>query len=119
MIASLHHIPTKVQRTTALDEAFRCTKPGGCLQVSVWTWDQERFRNRHLERISGEREMDHLDGPLPGDFMVPWKRGEERMRFYHLYGPGELEEEVSISNWHLSRSYFDGRNHWVECFKAP
>jgi SAM-dependent methyltransferase len=119
MIASLHHIPTKVQRVRALDEAYRCTKPGGFLQVSVWTWDQERFRNRHLDRINGAREPDVLDGPMPGDFLVPWKMGERRNRFYHLYGPGELEGEVSASKWSIIRSYFDGRNHWVECFKAP
>ncbi len=119
MIASLHHIPTRAHRIKALDEAYRCTKPEGSLQVSVWTWDQERFRNRHLERINGVREPDANDGPLPGDFIVPWNRGERRMRFYHLYGPGELEEEVSLSNWDLARSYFDGRNHWAECLKVP
>jgi len=119
MIAALHHLPDRKARIRALEEAYRVTADGGSLQVSVWTWDQERFREQHLSRIEGRREPDEHDGPLSGDFMVPWKKGEEAIRFYHLYGPGELEEEVSSTGWTLLRSFFDGRNHWVECLKAP
>ena len=117
MIASLHHLPTRERRVRALDEASRCTRSCGSLQVSVWTWDQDRFRKRYLERLGGERRNEELEGPLPGDFMVPWNKGERRMRFYHLYGPLELEGEIADSGWRLSRSFFDGRNHWAECVK--
>ncbi|MFW3145669.1 MAG: class I SAM-dependent methyltransferase [Thermoplasmatota archaeon] len=119
MTASLHHLPTMEERIKALEEAFRCTRKGGELQISVWTWDQERFRERHLSRIEGRREKDDLDGPLPGDVYVPWKAGVERLRFYHLYGPGELESEIEQTEWSILRSYFDGRNHWAECIKDP
>jgi len=119
MIAALHHLPNREARVRALDEAYRVTAEGGSLQVSVWTWDQERFRNDHISRMEGEREPDDHDGPLPGDFLVPWKRGVEGTRFYHLYGPGEIENEISMSKWTLLRSFFDGRNHWAESVKAP
>ncbi|MGA1821550.1 MAG: class I SAM-dependent methyltransferase [Thermoplasmatota archaeon] len=118
MIASLHHLPDRGSRIEALREALRILRPKGLLQISVWTWDQERFRDRHLSRIDGKREPDETDGPLHGDFYVPWKEGEVGYRFYHLYGPGELEEEIAGSGLILIRSYFDGRNHWCEC-SAP
>ncbi|MBN1539768.1 MAG: methyltransferase domain-containing protein [Candidatus Thermoplasmatota archaeon] len=118
MIAVLHHLPQREERVRALEEAFRITRPGGVLQVSVWTHDQDRFRERHLSRIEGRRDQDELDGPLPGDHFVPWKRGSSAMRFYHLYGHGELEHEISMSPWTLQRSFFDGRNHWAECIRS-
>ncbi len=116
MIASLHHLPDRISRVRALVEAKRVLKPGGRILISVWTWDQDRFREHHLSRIGGERELDDLDGPEPGDHMVPWKDGELRYRFYHLYGPGELENEILSSTLTLTRSYFDGKNHWAEAF---
>ncbi|MBN1389327.1 MAG: class I SAM-dependent methyltransferase [Candidatus Thermoplasmatota archaeon] len=119
MIAVLHHLPSEEDRVLALNEAYRVTRPQGVLQVSVWSWDQDRFRKRHLSRTEGERPLDELDGPLSGDQFVPWNRGQQAMRFYHLYGPGELESEVSRSSWTLHRSFFDGRNHWVECVRSP
>lgn len=118
MIASLHHLPTGDQRINSLKEALRITRPGGYIQVSAWTWDQKRFGKDHLSRINGERETGPQDGALPGDFLVPWKEGVRRLRFYHLYGPGELEEEVKEAGWKLTRSYFDGRNHWAEASKS-
>ncbi|MGA1873274.1 MAG: class I SAM-dependent methyltransferase [Thermoplasmatota archaeon] len=119
MIASLHHLPDADSRRSALNEAYRITKPGGILQVSVWTWDQERFRRRHLDRLHGRRSTDDDDGQATGDFLVPWKKGTNAMRFYHLYGPGELEREIRSSRWTLQRSFFDGRNHWAECIRGP
>ena len=118
MIASIHHLPTRERRVQALKEALRITGSGGIIQVSAWTWDQDRFRQDHLSRVEKKREAGPLDGPLPGDFLVPWKEGVERLRFYHLYGPGELEGELNESGWKPIRSYFDGRNHWVEGIKV-
>jgi len=116
MIASVHHLMSGDDRLKAFREALRVTREGGKLLVSAWTWDQERFRERHLSRLSG-RAPDEHDGPFPGDFMVPWKAGVEVMRSYHLYGPGELEGEVGSTGWDLIRAYFDGRNHWVEAVR--
>jgi SAM-dependent methyltransferase len=113
MIASVHHLMSGDDRLGALREALRVVRSGGSLMVSVWTWDQERFRQRHLSRLSG-REPGPMDGPGPGDFLVPWKDGIEVLRSYHLYGPGELEVELREAGWNVVRAYFDGRNHWAE-----
>jgi SAM-dependent methyltransferase len=114
LIASLHHLAGKDSRKKALREACRILKNEGIVQISVWSWDQDRFRDRHLERIEKQRDPDEFDGPLPGDFMVPWKDGAHEMRFYHLYGPGELEDDLKNTGLHTIRSFFDGRNHWME-----
>jgi SAM-dependent methyltransferase len=118
MIASLHHLPDRGSRIDALREAKRLARPGCRALISVWTWDQDRFRQRHLSRIRGERPVDDGDGPLPGDFLVPWKDQVDAMRFYHLFGPGELEEEAREAGWTIQRSYFDGSNHWVEAIRT-
>jgi SAM-dependent methyltransferase len=118
MIASLHHLPTIASRVRAQKEVCRVLTPGGKALISVWTWDQDRFRESHLDRITQRREENEMDGPLEGDFMVPWREGKEVLRFYHLYGPGELEDEISRTSLILRRSYFDGRNHWVEVEKS-
>jgi len=114
MIASLHHLPTRQRRLNALKQAGRITKEGGRVQISVWSWDQDRFRGRYISLLQGKRDKDGLDGPNPGDLLVPWKEKTPVFRFYHLYGPGELEEEIRRSGWVTIRSFFDGRNHWVE-----
>ncbi len=117
MIASLHHLEDRSSRRKALMEACRILEPGGVIQISVWSWDQERFRERHLNRIFGKRELDEMDGEYSGDLLVPWNDGRKELRFYHLYGPGEIEEEMSGTGFSLIRSFFDGRNHWVEAVK--
>ena len=116
MIAVLHHLIDRGSRVEALREAARLTSVHGRLLVSVWSWDQKRFRERHLSRIYGSRPLDEEDGPLPGDLFVPWKDGVTVRRFYHLYGPHELDKEVISAGWSLRRSYFDGRNHWAEAY---
>jgi len=114
MIALLHHLPDRKERVKALREAKRIVRIGGKALVSVWSWDQDRFRERHLSRIRGDRPVDDDDGPLPGDFLIPWKDKVMATRFYHLYGPGELDSEAREAGWNIQRSYFDGRNHWIE-----
>jgi len=114
MIAILHHLPNREERLKALREAKRILRVGGKALISVWSWDQDRFRERHLSRIRGDRPVDEDDGPLPGDFLIPWKDRVKALRFYHLYGPGELDSEAREAKWTLQRSYFDGRNHWLE-----
>jgi ubiquinone/menaquinone biosynthesis C-methylase UbiE len=117
MIAVLHHLPDRGARIEALREAKRILREGGKALISVWSWDQDRFRERHLSRIRGERQTDAEDGPLPGDFLIPWKDKVKAMRFYHLYGPGELEAEAKEAGWIVQRSYFDGKNCWIEVIK--
>ena len=118
MIAALHHLDTADSRIGSLNEIHRCLVIGGKVQISVWTWDQERFRDTYLGRIRGRIPKKEWDGESPGDFIVPWRKGRYAQRFYHLYGPGELEEEIERSDLKLLRSYFDGRNHWAECVKS-
>lgn len=80
-IAAYHHLENDLDRTTALQEMYRCLKPGGKVLITVWAMEQEASSRRKFEK---RHEY------------VPWKskRGEIHYRYYHIYSEGSLEEEI-------------------------
>lgn len=106
-VAVLHHISPRSERRRALEELYRVLSPGGEAEITVWWRGAERFRRGDVRWV----------GPEEGDCMVLWKWGLEKPqeRFYHLYTPGELEEDIGVTGFELLRLEVEGENvvAWV------
>jgi len=88
-VAALHHLPSEKLRLASVLELERCLKPGGKAFISVWDFEQERFK----DELSHQLENPPKDGEF-GDVYVPWtgKRGATKMRFYHLFYRDEFQK---------------------------
>lgn len=85
-IACYHHIEGAAARTQAFCELWRVLRAGGEAFISVWNYDQPRFRNG------------------PRDRQVPWGREENAtMRYYHLYTAEELTAVLTGCGFELLR----------------
>ena len=94
-IASIHHLPDKSMRVSALEEMARVMVPGGSALVSVWAHEQDKFRD-------GAQDVD-----------VMWRK--KHFRFYHLFKKGELEKLVSlVPSLKVARSFRSGDNYYAE-----
>ena len=101
-IATYHHLDNDINRQLALQEMYRCLKPGGRALMVVWALEQHEGSTFHFTKA---------------DELVPWttKSGTVYMRYYHIYAKGDLEEEIhrlcpefvivshgwELGNWHL------------------
>ncbi|MDG6217958.1 MAG: class I SAM-dependent methyltransferase [Candidatus Thermoplasmatota archaeon] len=94
-IAALHNIRKKKNRITSLKELYRVLKPGGTALVSVWSRNQERFQNKHLEK--------NKDGE-PGDVLMYWTQHKLHVpRFYHLYQKEEFINDIQKATFTIQR----------------
>lgn len=85
-IAALHNIRKKKNRIASLKELYRVLKPGGTALVSVWSRNQERFKNKQREQ--------NKDGE-PGDVLIYWTQHKLNVpRFYHLYQKKEFINDI-------------------------
>lgn len=72
-VAVLHCIPEKEKREKVLKELFRVLKPESEAFITVWDYNQERFRDSKKESY------------------IPWKyERKEYMRYYYLYDKKEF-----------------------------
>ena len=81
-IATYHHIYNDKDRALALNEMYRCLKPGGKLLLTVWAMEQPEDSTFHFTK---------------SDELVPWKSkddGNTYLRYYHIYKEGELYDEI-------------------------
>jgi len=101
-VATYHHLDNDVDRKIALQEMYRCLKPGGKTLMVVWALEQHEGSTFHFTK---------------SDELVPWttKSGTIYMRYYHIYAKGTLEEEINrlcpefrilsqgweLGNWHV------------------
>ena len=92
-IAALHNIKGKKERKKALEEVRRVLKPGGRALISVWAKWQDRWRKYFLLH------------PLKGDIYVPWRRGAEAIRFYHLYSMREFKGDIRKAGLKIERAW--------------
>jgi len=114
-IAVIHHIPGRDNRVRALSEIRRILRYGGAALVSVWAFDQPRFREVLERHESGNFS------PLTGfgDVMVPWKYSKEksRDRFYHLFMGGELQELCETAGFDEVTEFRGGHNWYARLNK--
>lgn len=101
-IATYHHLDNDIDRKLALEEMYRCLKPGGKTLMVVWALEQHEGSTFHFTKA---------------DELVPWttKSGTVYLRYYHIYAKGALEEEINrlcpefhilsqgweLGNWHV------------------
>lgn len=80
-IAVIHHLQTLQERQKAISELFRITKPNGKILLFVWAFEQPEDSKRKFHTR---------------DEWVPFKTVDGKVfdRFYHMYGKGELEQEI-------------------------
>jgi ubiquinone/menaquinone biosynthesis C-methylase UbiE len=129
-IAALHHIPNEIYRLAALDELYRCIKPGGTVLISVWAFDQPKFRevleeqveigdNRIVPKKRAENEPSSVPDGSPGDVYVPWTRkdGKVYKRFYHLFQEDEFKELLDRARFDVVDFYRVKNNYYGKLVK--
>jgi tRNA (uracil-5-)-methyltransferase TRM9 len=98
-IAVVHHFSTRERRVDAVREMARVVRPGGPILITVWAWEQEKFKNE-----------------LSQDLFVQWQNSEDGVtyqRYYHLFAKNELEAVCAdVETVELVNSYYDTDN-WV------
>ncbi len=129
-IAALHHIPNESYRIRALEELYRCLKPGSPALVSVWAFDQPRFQDVLLEQLTtGDEPLEPEPKPAKeprsvpdgniGDVYVPWTRkdGKVYKRFYHLFDEGEIKELLAKTKFDVLEVYRVQDNYYAKIVK--
>lgn len=87
-IAALHNIKDRRNRINTLNELKRILKPKGLALISVWSREQERFKD-HFSEIKIDNKIEH------GDITLYWKQDKLNVpRFYHLYNKNEFISEI-------------------------
>ena len=82
-IATYHHLDNDGDRQKALQEMYRCLRPGGTILLTVWAMEQPDTSTFHFTKT---------------DELVPWNSkddGNIYLRYYHIYNKGDLYEEIT------------------------
>ncbi|MEF8847851.1 MAG: class I SAM-dependent methyltransferase [Candidatus Thermoplasmatota archaeon] len=88
-IAGLHNIRSRQRRILSLKEIKRVKKEEGKALITVWSREQERFREYF------KRKENFLDNFELGDIFIKWKKdGLNIPRFYHLYNKEEFNSDI-------------------------
>ena len=91
-IASLHNIKTRNLRQQCIKEIFRILRPNGKALLSVWSREQDRFKDKIQTKIDKNIE--------PGDIDVYWRQDNLNVpRFYHLYNLREFKEDIEVGGF--------------------
>jgi ubiquinone/menaquinone biosynthesis C-methylase UbiE len=95
-IATLHHLNRETERIKSLKELERVLKNKGNALISVWAYEQERFKGKKK------------------DVFVSWTTNDGRIyqRFCHLFIKNELEDLIKKSNLKLIKSFRSGDNYF-------
>lgn len=92
-IAALHNIKFKKNRIKSLKEVRRILKKDGSALISVWSREQDRFRNYPFEKNIKNKEKTEY-----GDITIFWRQDKHDIpRFYHLYSKQEFIEDIEKS----------------------
>ena len=99
LIASLHHLNTKVDRIKMLTNIEKWLKPNGFVIMTNWNLFQKKYI-KHIFNIH-KRSWN--------DFLIPWKDKNGNVlvkRFYHGFRTKELEKLLEKSDLTLVKNSF-------------
>ena len=89
-IAALHNIKGRKNRIDSLKELYRILKKDGIAMISVWSREQERFKD-----ILNNTDKNDFK---KGDISLYWRQNNLNVpRFYHLYTKDEFIEDIKKS----------------------
>ena len=95
-IAALHNIKGREKRIKSLKEIKRVLKNDGKALISVWSREQDKFRDLFKEKKIKDDECEY------GDIQIYWKQnGLGIPRFYHLYSKEEFVEDLEQSGFKI------------------
>ncbi len=101
-IASLHHLPSKLQRYAVFKEMMRVLKDDGYVVITTWNlmsdWAEEN-RSKGLWQAAEE----------PGAFWIPWRSPDGTVlaeRYYCHLEPHDIEETVERVGMQLTACYW-------------
>ncbi|MEM3833586.1 MAG: class I SAM-dependent methyltransferase [Thermoprotei archaeon] len=91
-IATLHHIPEKINRIKALKEMYEKLDRNGLLIITVWNLLQLRHIKNIIKTLVFTKKLKIKD------VYVTWKhRGSTLLRYYHLYTKKELYTDFMLA----------------------
>ena len=110
IVATLHHLPEPEQRAMALNEAYRCLRPGGLCLAGVWAAEQPKFR----ENI-GQAKHEFQHDWEPGDMLLDWKMPDGRIfkRYYHLFSEKEFDKMLAATDFEIAERTYSCDNHYA------
>lgn len=97
-VATIHHLPSRKQRVESLRELARVLTAGGVALISAWSTAHDKFDQ-------DEGFDTTIDWTLPGGETVP--------RFYHIYSPDELREDLESAGVHIDSFEVSSGNCYV------
>ncbi len=91
-IATLHHIPEKINRIRALKEMHEKLDKNGLLIITVWNLLQPRHIKNIIKTLIFTKRLKIKD------VYVPWRhKGSILLRYYHLYTKKELYTDLILA----------------------
>lgn len=102
LLATLHHIPNRVNRLSSLNEMKRILKISGTCLITVWRrWQKRYFWHfckeifYYIIKFKSLRDF--------GDIFIPWTRqdGEIIPRFYHLFTQHEMKNLIQKTKFQI------------------
>ncbi len=132
-IAVIHHFSTKERRENAIKEILRVLKSHGKALIYCWALEQEHSRRGYHEGMDQDvlvpwilmkkqkkkKKNNVLSNNKEGIIDNNHKEKEDRakpdtkMRYYHLYKKGELDEDCAKAGGRIVDSGYEKDNWWT------
>jgi len=102
IIATIHHIKTKIKREKTVNQLYNLLNKNGFLILSVWRRWQKKFKKRFLldyfkRKFKNSYRKSQKENGLPdfGDNYIPWHFSKEEktiVRFFHFFSKKEIKK---------------------------
>ncbi len=104
LIASIHHIKSKIKREEGVKQLFELMKNGGKILITVWRRWQKKFRKyfiynwfkRMFNKIQ-KKPQENKGLEEFGDKYIPWTVSQKKRtyyRFYHFFSKKEIKKLI-------------------------